>query len=508
MGTLNPVIEQFYLSLLDYSGLKVQDNIIVQKNEKLGEFTIDDKYISLPYLEQLKDPQGRSFFHLLNENYTSPETALFNQFKNRLVLELNLRFTSLVTSLIAIGSDVMMQQRIKSTELINIVTEIGETDHSVIEAFLSMVKASTKVNKESYIVDIFLKKNGTINGTPFAAIGKLNFRLYEEVKKALESPEKDYRVFGTKVRKKDLMTVYNVMVALFKDIDNKEAYVEGTDNKVFRYLNILLKTSYILSSRLNEVAGLMEELKEPSLNTEEILGNHDWVEPLGKLQGMVSEIRLIPNQTDISTEAKRLVMDESKAVAPQPQVQQQQQPTQQQTTFNPTMVQQSVPQQVPQQQQQQTQQYQQAPQQPQQLTPEEIIRNRLNGINPGMPNNAMQLPNMQGMYMQPNMMMQPGMMGMTPQQGTPAWMQLEMMKSQMQQGQQPQQQQMVDPNLAYLQQQMMLQQQQQQMMNAQMNPNLAMLQQNLGMQQQGMMGMPQQGIQLNPMFMQRTGLQV
>ncbi len=143
MASLNPVIEQFYLSLLDYSGLKLQDNVIVQKNEKLGEFTIDDKFLALPYMEQLKNPQGKSFFHLLNENYTSPETTLFCMFKNRLILELNLRFTSLVTSLIAVGSDVMMQQRIRSTELINVITTIGETDHSVIEAFLSMVKAST-----------------------------------------------------------------------------------------------------------------------------------------------------------------------------------------------------------------------------------------------------------------------------------------------------------------------------------------------------------------------------
>ena len=39
-----------------------------------------------------------------------------------------------------------------------------------------------------------------------------------------------------------------------------------------------------------------------------------------------------------------------------------------------------------------------------------------------------------------------------------------------------------------------------------MNPNMAMLQQNLGMMQVPMM--QQGGIQLNPMFMQRTGLQV
>lgn len=495
MASLNPVIEKFYLSLLDYSGLKLQDNVIVQKNEKLGEFTIDDKYIALPYLGLLKNPEGKSFFHLLNESYTSPETALFNQFKNRLVLELNLRFTSMVTSLIAVGSDVMMQQRIKSTPFIDLVTSIGETDHSVIEAFLAMVKASTKQNKEGYIVDIFLKKNGEIKGTPYAAIGKLNFRLYEEVKRALESPDKDYRVFGTKVRKKDLMTVYNIMVAVFKDIDDKEAYVEGTDNKVFRYLNVLLKTSYILSSRINEIADMLDELKEPSLNVEEIRGTHDWVEPLSQLQGMVSEIRIIPNQTDIGTEAKRLVIDESKASAPTPTQQQPQQPT-----FNPAMIQQTQP--VP--TQQPMQQPIQQPMQQQPMSPEDIIRNRANGMMGGVPNMGV----MQPQVMQPQVAMP--MMG-NMQQPMPAWMMAEMMKTQM--ANNPQGQQLMDPNMAMLQQlqqQQQLQQlqqqqlQQQNMMAMQVNPALAMMQQNLGMQQPMMQT---GGIQLNPMFMQRTGLQ-
>lgn len=33
---MNPIMEAFYVSILDYSGLKLQDNIIVQKNEKVG----------------------------------------------------------------------------------------------------------------------------------------------------------------------------------------------------------------------------------------------------------------------------------------------------------------------------------------------------------------------------------------------------------------------------------------------------------------------------------------
>lgn len=70
--SLNPTIEKFYLSILDYSGLKYENSIICHKDEKLGDITIDNKHLTLPYFENLKNPDNKIIFHPLNENYLIP----------------------------------------------------------------------------------------------------------------------------------------------------------------------------------------------------------------------------------------------------------------------------------------------------------------------------------------------------------------------------------------------------------------------------------------------------
>lgn len=378
--SLNPTIEKFYLSILDYSGLKYENSIICHKDEKLGDITIDNKHLTLPYFENLKNPDNKIIFHPLNENYLNPETSTFNMYRKRLTLELNLKLSYLIINLITIASDIQLQQSIRSATLIDIVSNIGEADVVMVENFLNLIKASKQKNSEAFIFDIFLKKNGTLNNTPYAAIGKINFILPNEINKALEDKESGYKVYGVKLRKKDLIVFNNIFNIIFPDFTNEEKYSEGTDNKVFRYLNILLKTSFIIASRINDINSHIESLKSSSLKTEDCYSNLDWVNYLERLYELTTEIRQIPNNYDSSyKDINRVKVDETKVtkeenVQPQPQVLNTNIPV-----FNPNManinnVQQPI---------------QQPIQQQNSLSPEEIIRNNLNnpmGINPMVPN--------------------------------------------------------------------------------------------------------------------------
>ena len=491
MHHLHPTMEKFYLGILNYAGLEIRDDVIVNKHEKLGDFMVEGKHVALPYMNLLKDPKGRMFFHLLNENYASPENAVFNLFKDRLVLELNLRMSSLVVSLIALAADPQLQQKVTSGPLIKLISDIGETDMTIIEEYLAMTKAGKKAHNEGFNFDVFLKKNGEVRGTPFAAIGKINFRMYEDIRKSLDSPEKEYKVFGKTFRKKDLLVVSSVFSAIFPGIDDKEVYIEGTDNKIFRYLNVLLKTTYLVAKRMNEIADLLLELKEPALNAEEIVSPLNWVECLEPLYGMATEIRIIPSQVDINVEAKRISVDETKAAQAPQQVTQQ--PAQ--AGFNPVMAQQAQQQTLQQPMQQPIQQQVQQPQR--QLTPEEIVRGSMGMPQTGM---QMQMPVMQGL---PGVQPMPVVSGMgvpmvinptmQPQVNTPAWVQLEMMKEQQRQMQPQMQQVNLMPGMIPQQQfNPMLQQQllQQQLLQqqAQMMPQMQQMQQVPGQ------------IPINPLF--------
>lgn len=439
---LDKTIESFYLNIIDFAGLKVDiDDNITNINEDIGELTVDGKYLALPYMELLRNPKGKRFFHPLHENYSNPETVTFNLYKRRLTLEINLKLQQLMVSLIALACDPKLQSRVKDTELVTVLSNIGELDMSIIESLFKMCKVSREENDVGMIFDIFLKKNGSVGGESYAAIGKINHKLYNEVQRSLEEgPSGEYRVYGTKFRKKDLVAVSSILEAIFPDLkgDNEE-FMDGTDNKIFRYLNILLKTAYIMASRIDQLGRSLKELDNETLHADDILLNLEWVKQLPDLYNMAEEIRMIPNQTDMKAEGKemKLKLDESRAANDT-----RQQMNQVQTQ---APVPQFSPQVVPQQQTQQPQ-YQTPPPQPQQppqqreLTPEEIVRARMSGtpVLGGYPQQQMM---QQPMYQQ-QPMMQPTQV--------PTWVREEAMRQQMQSQQPPQQ--------GYYQQQPMMQQ--------------------------------------------------
>ena len=176
---LNKHLEEFYNKLLDYAGLIYDDGIIVNKDSKMGELTVDSASLTLPYNDNLKHHNGRKIFHILNESYNDPETEVFDLYKKRLTVEINIRLSSLIINLLTVASDALLQQKIKSSKLANIIASFPPTDGSCIEAFLQTIKASKKVNEENFLIGFYAKKNGTIGDVPYKAICKVNFPYYK-----------------------------------------------------------------------------------------------------------------------------------------------------------------------------------------------------------------------------------------------------------------------------------------------------------------------------------------
>ncbi len=354
---LNPKIESFYKKILDYAGISVEDGVLKNKDEKMGEISIDGFPLVLPYYEKLKNNKGEKIFHLLNENYVNPEIEAFDLYKQKLTVEINIKLSSLIIDLISLGADPTIQQKIKNPKLIELASQIGEVDFTTIENFMQLIKHSRKVHNENFIVGFYLKKNGKIEDTPYSAIGKVNFTLYKELCEALNSS--NYKVCNFKLRKKDILALINIFKILFPHIDEKDYYVVGVDNKVFRFLETLLRVSALITSRINEVASWLESLEEPSLRIKEIISDLSFLDDIEELKKMNEQIRLIPSDVDVVKEAKRKKEEEVKKEVPQ---------------FNPQMLtdQQEVNNQVDQQAQPiQTVNEYRVP------TPEEIVRGTL-----------------------------------------------------------------------------------------------------------------------------------
>lgn len=408
---MHPTLERFYREVLSYAGLKLDKDVIVNVNEALGDIKVDGKALALPYNETLKYPEGKLIFHPLNENYANADTAQFNLFRKKLMFELNLRLSTLIISLLKVGSDATIQQRFKSTEAISMLTRLGTTEMDMIENFVGLVKYLQKERAENFLFEVFMKKHGEFEERNVEAIGKVNFKLYSDLKKSLE--EGEYRVGAHKLRKKDILAYIGAFKAIFPDIDTPEEYMTGTDNKVFRMFQTLLTTTYGVAQQMNKCAVLLEEAKDPSLALEDITSDLRWTSTINDVLKLTDEIRTIPNQTDIRVESHRLKVDES-AVRNAPK----------QTTASAPVY--SPPQQQP--QQQPTQPVPQPQPQNQAPSPEDIVRGQLY-VNPmgGMQAQMVTAPQMipmQQMYQMQQPMMQPQISNpMSQQQMTTGWTQ-------------------------------------------------------------------------------------
>lgn len=399
---LHPTLESFYLHVLAYAGLKYENGVISNVSEKIGDIKIDDKYLTLPYMDNLRRPENRHIFHPLNESYTSPETAFVDMYKRRLVLEINLKLSAIVLNLLTICSDAKLQQKAKNPKLIALLSAIEECDMTTVEHFASFTRYSQKENTEAFLVDVFLKKNAELGGTPRAAIGKINFLAYGELHRALEDKEGGYKAYGFKLRKKDIVALLSIFEALFNLSGmDKDKYTIGTDHKPFRYFNALLLASYQVASRINEVNTMICDLKEPLLGAEDNFLDLGWAANIEEVYNLTDEIRQIPNQTNVAVESNRLKVKEP---IHQPQV-----PI-------PTLTQHSVPvaapappvfapQQAPVHQQQPVATHQQ-PAAYQQPSPEDIVRSSLNNQQGYPAMMAAQMPMVPMGYQQPGMMMQ------------------------------------------------------------------------------------------------------
>ena len=470
---LHPSLDMFYQGVLAYAGLKYEDGVIKNISDKIGDIKIDGNPITLPYESNLSNPNGRHIFHPLNESYSNPETSMFSMYKKRLTLEINLKLSSLIITLLTVVSDVKLQQKAKSSKLVELLSSIGESEMSTVENFVSMIKHAQKEHHESFLVDFHLKKKGQLKGTPYAAIGKVNFIAYNELQRSLQDKDNGYRVFGSKMRKKDIVSIMSVLETLFELVEplsDEQAYTQGTDHKPFRYFNALLKTSYQVAHRINQVSKMLLELKEPMLSVEENFLDLSWEDTIEEVYNLTDIIRLIPNQTNPMTEA---AANKMKAKEPQVSHQAPQVPV-------PTLSQPSVPQSAPPsynpQQAHPPQPQQQPQQQPQAPTVEDMIRGFL--TQPQM----LPMGVMQPMYPPQQQMMPMGMQQpmMYPQQ------QPQMMPMGMQQ--QPQYQQPVYQP----QPQMMPMGMQQQQPQYQPAPTMMQPQQGPMLMQNGQMVHPQQ----------------
>lgn len=287
---MNKTLEKFYTSLLKLMGCEYINNVIHWEGNPV---TLNDKKISLPYEEILRRPMGKTFMHPLHENFLKPESDMYKLIKKHILFNINLKLIEVFLKLIEIGSDPSQQQQVRDVELAQLLTELGETSIDQIDIIPKLVK-KIKNTDGSIFVGIFTKRNAKVNGTAYGAVGELDFAVYKAACAALTDGA-PYKLHGVTLRKQDLKMLVQLHLVTFPNTDDASEWRDVTDNKVFRQLDILLRSAFMLVNRLNKIIKL---LKDSGMGEDLVLFDTEVFDTLPELYEMTPVIRMIPNQDE------------------------------------------------------------------------------------------------------------------------------------------------------------------------------------------------------------------
>lgn len=305
-------LEKFYGDVLRYFGAEADSSGVIRSidTDSSGNtapivLNESSKGLLMPSPAGMKmyDAQKYVVFHPLREYIDRGESEVVKKLRTFISLRINIALFALMSGLVSVAASPRKHQQLtpEQREMILGLPDLKpDSVEALIKVFGKLMETST-----TPFVSIFLKKAGKYKGQIHARVGVTNLVFREKLEAA-----------GLKtLRKADAEAFPAILEYIFQGyVDDAEAYNSFSDSKDFPWFDCLLKTSYVITSRINEVIDLFaEHLPEEVL---EVRFHHDWVETLDNIGTLSKEISLIPVQK--GNEGEIEVKAEAKAPPPRP----------------------------------------------------------------------------------------------------------------------------------------------------------------------------------------------
>lgn len=285
------VLIDLYKNVLDYAGLTVDGDghVLIQHDEDRSPVTIDGKELVLPTPEILKRPHHgeQIIFHPLAENtLRKKESEVILKLKSALNVRMNYLFGILASQLLGLclNKEVHGKFTPSQSELLVLLKDVDETSR------VNFTKLMVKLlgnDYEKVFLNVFLHKGGTVRGQRYARAGIMSFPFYKMLK------EKGTEIEGIKIRNKDVEIYSKIYKFIFPMIDEPEAYNYGSNSDIAPYTDALLMTTAKALGRFNDI---VDEYGDFIADSNILVSNSDWVEPMMDLNSLLMEIRRIPPQ--------------------------------------------------------------------------------------------------------------------------------------------------------------------------------------------------------------------
>lgn len=284
-------LNRLYTNILSYASLlpdgagKIKTSFVFDDAD--GDYVkIEGRELVLPTDENLKSyhPEKVVVFHPLQEFVNRGESDVVKLLRHQVNYRLNYTVLVVASGLLNLVASSAIHKEL-SPEQRELIRSVPEADPAAVARFTEFVVKRFGTAPGRFFCNVYLKKAGTFQGQKHARIGVVQFPYYE-----IFSDPDDTK----KLKKGDEAIFKSIMQFIFPESDtDAEAYNNFSDHRDAPWLDCLLKTSYNLAGRLNELLKLYKPYID---DADKYLFNTGWIDPIDDLEPYRAEIRRIPSQ--------------------------------------------------------------------------------------------------------------------------------------------------------------------------------------------------------------------
>lgn len=236
MSQVEKLIEHYknVLTLLDIDS--DESGLLSVNAKKKIPVMVEGKALALPYNDLLrsKNSQDYVFFNPLAEDIRFGESVVIQRLRGLVNVNLNLRFTQLVTTLFQALEEPSRHEDFNKAQT-KFMHQIAEIDPTTTLNFSKISSAAVRKNFNDAFINIFLNRGAEIHSKKMARAGIVTLKFLKELENCGDSP------FGSKVRRRDIESFKTITKAIFPLYESdRDSYSYGTNSKVAPYYTALL----------------------------------------------------------------------------------------------------------------------------------------------------------------------------------------------------------------------------------------------------------------------------
>lgn len=258
---------------------------------QLEPYHIGGKHLVLPTQDVLRQPNWDTqiAFHPLSENIARKNSVIFNELQRLSNIACNVDIGTLMFHMVELCANRDKQKTLnhRQTAFLQLFPDADET------SVKNFDRIEGKNTGENSYVKLITTRDGKLDNQTYPRVTKVRFPFYEDCVEQSKAKQKEYHLFGIKIRKKDLFGYKALFEYIIKNCGNPDAFYScGSRSQTAPSFHALMTSVHRVKADARKVFALLK-LDVPEIHWGDQLDNLNQykghIPPLNGNEGELTE---------------------------------------------------------------------------------------------------------------------------------------------------------------------------------------------------------------------------